>query len=120
MTLLFQQLGVWEVPAKGDPRPGRPTIFRPVPRGGHPTRHAVGGLLPATHPEARAARGVAGWRTSTEDRCAGWPGCPGAVEAGEVTGQAALDAWVRHSTGGILRGFPVDCLMGCCWCWWSG
>jgi hypothetical protein len=46
MTLFFQQLGVWEAPAIGDPdRGGRRSFARP--RGGsHPTGHAVGAYCP--------------------------------------------------------------------------
>ena len=66
MTLFFQQLGVWEAPAKGDPI-GAADDLSPASRWGHPTGHAVGALLSATHPEVTAARGVAarggGWRS---------------------------------------------------------
>ena len=69
----------------------------------------AGGLLSAPHPAVAAAAGV-WWRNGVDGGPLGrWlAGLPRAVEAGELTGQAALDDWARRSTGGMIKTFPVD------------
>lgn len=69
----------------------------------------AGALLSAPHPAVAAAAGV-WWRDGVDSGPLGrWLfGLPRAVEAGELTGQAALDDWARRSTGGMIKTFPVD------------
>jgi hypothetical protein len=66
-------------------------------------------LLSAPHPLVAVA--AAFWRragVSTGALSRWLQTLPGQVETGTLTDQAALDAWARRSTFGLIRKFPVD------------
>ena len=66
-------------------------------------------LLLAPHPLVAAAAGV--WRREDvqAEALSRWlASLPAAVDTGALTGQAALDDWVRRSTAGLIEKFPVE------------
>ncbi|PGH45248.1 hypothetical protein COO58_13050 [Micromonospora sp. WMMA1996] len=64
-------------------------------------------LLAAPHPLVAAATAL--WERTPVDELAEWrAGLPEHTERGALPDQAALDAWARERTGGLVERFPVD------------
>ncbi|MEU4563906.1 hypothetical protein AB0F72_36475 [Actinoplanes sp. NPDC023936] len=67
----------------------------------------AGALLAEPHPLVAAATAV--WHAEQVDPAAlaGWP-LPAATTTGPLPGPAALDAWAREHTDGLIGRFPVE------------
>ncbi|WP_433495899.1 hypothetical protein ACQP26_13725 [Micromonospora sp. CA-248089] len=64
-------------------------------------------LLAAPHPMVAAATAL--WERTPAPELAAWRATlPDATEKGPLPDQAALDAWARERTGGLIDSFPVD------------
>lgn len=64
-------------------------------------------LLAAPHPMVAAATAL--WERTPADELAAWRAAlPENTERGPLPDQAALDAWARERTGGLIDRFPVD------------
>ncbi|MFC0101070.1 hypothetical protein ACFFKH_26595 [Micromonospora marina] len=64
-------------------------------------------LLAAPHPMVAAATAL--WERTPAAELAAWRATlPEATERGPLPEQAALDAWARERTGGLIDRFPVD------------
>ncbi|MFI7430034.1 hypothetical protein ACIBPB_23835 [Micromonospora sp. NPDC049836] len=67
---------------------------------------AAHALLAAPHPLVAAATAL--WERQPFDGLARWrAGLPERTERGPLPDQAALDAWARERTGGLIERFPV-------------
>ena len=104
-------LGAWLLLALCGPASGGAARAELAEVLGLDVQHAAAvanGLLSAPHPLVAAAAGV--WRRGdvrTEALSRWLASLPAAVEAGVLTGQAALDDWARRSTWGLIGRFPV-------------
>ncbi|MFI2713612.1 hypothetical protein ACH495_26155 [Micromonospora sp. NPDC018662] len=68
---------------------------------------AARALLVAPHPMVAAATAL--WERTPFEELTEWrAGLPGPTERGPLPDQAALDAWARERTGGLVERFPVD------------
>ncbi|MFI5836081.1 hypothetical protein ACIA5A_20650 [Micromonospora sp. NPDC051300] len=68
---------------------------------------AARALLAAPHPMVAAATAL--WERTPFEELAEWrAGLPEPTERGPLPDQAALDAWARDRTGGLIESFPVD------------
>ncbi|MEV0002870.1 hypothetical protein AB0H28_11350 [Micromonospora sp. NPDC050980] len=68
---------------------------------------AARALLGAPHPMVAAATAL--WERTPFEELTEWrAGLPGQTERGPLPDQAALDAWARERTGGLIERFPVD------------
>ncbi|MFJ8828621.1 hypothetical protein [Micromonospora aurantiaca] len=64
-------------------------------------------LLAAPHPMVAAATAL--WERAPAAELAAWRAAlPASTERGPLPDQAALDAWARERTGGLIDRFPVD------------
>lgn len=68
---------------------------------------AARALLAAPHPMVAAATAL--WERTPFEELAEWrAGLPRRTERGPLPDQAALDAWARERTAGLIERFPVD------------
>ncbi|WBB76873.1 hypothetical protein O7602_15605 [Micromonospora sp. WMMD1128] len=68
---------------------------------------AARALLAAPHPMVAAATAL--WERTPFEELAEWRAAlPAYTERGPLPDQAALDAWARERTGGLIERFPVD------------
>ncbi len=103
-------LGAWLLLALTGPAAtgdNRPELEEALGTDADTAAEAARALLAAPHPLVASATAL--WERRPFDGLAGWrAGLPERTQTGPLPDQAALDAWAREHTGGLIDRFPLD------------